>query len=59
MTLITRNIQLLTQSRNFEILSRYFELLGEMLSYCCIFSFESKNVEIKNSYFNIKFEILN
>ena len=46
MTLITRNIQLLTQSRNFELLSRYFELLGEMLRYCCIL----RNVEIKSFF---------
>ena len=54
MTLITQNIQLLTQSRNFKFLSRYFELLGEMLSYCCILNFESGNVEIKSFHFNIQ-----
>ena len=37
--LITRNIQLLTQSRYFELLSRCFE---------------SRNVEIKSCYFDIQ-----
>ena len=68
-TFITWNLDLLswniswcklkTLNCDFELLSRYFELLGEMLSYCCIFSFASRNVEIKSGYFDIKFEILN